>query len=96
MKKNISFLSLIAGVIAVHLFAPGFAFADIEGSLTAIQDKIIFTFLPIFAVIGLALAGMSFVTGNPNAKQHAVWAVMGCVIGFGAQGIVDLVRSLVS
>ena len=67
-----------------------------EGFLTAIQDKLIHTFLPVLAIIGLALAGMSFAAGNPGAKQHIIWAILGCIVGFGAEGIVNLIRSLVS
>jgi type IV secretory pathway VirB2 component (pilin) len=46
-------------------------------------------------VIGIAIAGISFFTGNPNAKQHIAYAIIGCIIGFGAQGIVDFIAQTV-
>jgi len=46
-------------------------------------------------VIGIAIAAISFFTGNPNAKQHIVYAVLGCIFGFGAQAIVDFIAQTV-
>jgi hypothetical protein len=46
-------------------------------------------------VIGMGIAAISFFTGSPNAKQHMVYAILGCVFGFGAQAIADLIGSLV-
>ena len=45
--------------------------------------------------MGLGFAAFSFLTGNPNAKQHLAYAISGSVILFGAQSIVDLVERLV-
>ena len=49
----------------------------------------------IAAAIGLGIAAMSFFTGNPNAKQHIVYAIAGCIFGFGAQAIVDFIAQTV-
>ena len=86
-------------ILAVGLLIwlePSIAFCDFESSLENIQDKLVNTFLPILAVIGLALAGISFATGNPGAKQHILYAIIGCVVGFGAESLVNLIRSLVN
>ena len=32
----------------------------------------------------VAMAAISFFTGNPQAKQHIFYAVLGCILGFGA------------
>lgn len=97
MKYKNLILPMVAIFIGVlFILEPSLAFADFESSLENIQDRLINTFLPILAVIGLALAGISFATGNAGAKQHIVYALIGCVIGFGAESIVELVRSLVS
>lgn len=97
MNKRSYILTLC--ILAVGLacwLEPSLAFADFESSLENIQDKLIHTFLPVFAIIGLALAGISFASGNPSAKQHIIYAVIGCVIGFGAEGLVTLIQSLVN
>lgn len=76
-------------------FLPALAYAGFESSLVAIKTKLTGIVLPLIAVIGLAVAGLSFLTGNPNAKQHATYAVIGCLFGFGAQAIVDFISSMV-
>ena len=87
-KKN---LALIATVL---LIAP-FANASVESSLLGLKDVLIGSILPVFAVLGLGFAAFSFFTGNPNAKQHLVYAVTGATILFGAQSIVDLIQRVV-
>lgn len=83
-------------VLAVAVcLVPDLCFASFESSLRGIKTQITGTFLPILSVIGLAIAAISFFTGNPNAKQHVVYAILGCVFGFGAQAIVDLIQSIV-
>ncbi len=37
----------------------------------------------------MCIAGISFYSGNENAKRHIAYAVFGCLIGFGSQIIVD-------
>jgi competence protein ComEC len=39
--------------------------------------------------------GKIFFTGNPNAKQHIGYAILGCIFGFGAQAIVDFIAQTV-
>lgn len=74
-------------IIALFALAP-FAQASVESLLLG-------SILPIFAVLGLGFAAFSFFTGNPNAKQHLVYAVTGATILFGAQSIVDLIQRTV-
>ncbi len=71
-------------------------FASFESSLIAVKTKLTGIVLPILSVIGLGFAAVSFVTGNPNAKQHATYAVIGAIIGFGAQAIIDFIASTVN
>lgn len=87
-KKNIL---LFTGLI---LAAP-FAHASVESSLLGLKNVLLGSILPVFAVLGLGFAAFSFFTGNPNAKQHLVYAVTGAVICFGAQSIVDLLQRVV-
>jgi len=77
------------------LLAPEFAFAGLESSLMGIKMKLTGVILPLLSVIGIAIAAISFFTGNPNAKQHIVYAVLGCIFGFGAQAIVDFIAQTV-
>ena len=86
-KKQMIFM--VAVVAAVGLFMPDLAHAGLESSLMGIKSKLTGVILPLLSVIGIAIGGISFFTGNPNAKQHIAYAIIGCIIGFGAQGIVD-------
>lgn len=72
------------------------AYGSVESSLLGLKSALIGSILPIFAVLGLGFAAFSFITGNPNAKQHLIYAVTGAVILFGAQSIVDLIGRVVN
>lgn len=74
---------------------PELAHAGLESSLVGIKSKLTGVILPLLSVIGLGIASISFFTGNPNAKQHMVYAVLGCMFGFGAQAIVDFISQTV-
>ena len=87
MSKNTLLLSLI--------LITSRAYASVESSLLGIRTVLLDSILPIFAVLGLAFAAFSFMTGNPNAKQHLAYAITGAAILFGAQSIVDLLQRLV-
>ncbi len=88
--------ALLFTVMAMScLLAPEFAFAGLESSLMGIKMKLTGVILPLLSVIGIAIAAISFFTGNPNAKQHIVYAVLGCIFGFGAQAIVDFIAQTV-
>lgn len=89
MKSKINILT-----ISLLLAAP-LAHASVESSLMGLKTVLLGSILPIFAVLGLGFAAFSFFTGNPNAKQHLIYAVVGSVILFGAQSIVDLVQRVV-
>ncbi len=85
----------VALVAATGLLMPEYAHAGLETSLMGIKTKLTGVILPLLSVIGIAIAGISFFTGNPNAKQHIAYAIIGCMIGFGAQGIVDFIAQTV-
>lgn len=71
------------------------AMASVESSLSALQDKLINVILPLAAILGLAIAGLSFVAGSQNARQHLMLAILGAVVGFGAPSIIAFIRGLV-
>lgn len=77
------------------IFAPTIAFCSVESSLMAVQNKLVGTLLPLAAMCGLVVAGLSFVAGSPNARRHLTLAIIGAIIGFGAESIVSLIRSLI-
>lgn len=89
MNKRIVFV-----IFLVMLVCP-FAHADVESSLRGLKTVLLGSILPIFAVLSLGFAAFSFFTGNPNSKQHLIWAVTGAIILFGAQSIVDLLERVV-
>src|ERR1700722_10693006 len=70
-------------------------FADFESSLRGLKTQLTGTILPVLSVMGLGFAALSFFTGNPQAKQHIFYAILGCIFGFGAQAIVDFISSTV-
>jgi lipopolysaccharide export LptBFGC system permease protein LptF len=69
--------------------------ASLETSLVNLKVKLMTVILPVLSVMGIAWAALSLFSGNPNAKQHMLYAVMGCAFGFGAQLIVDFLASVV-
>jgi len=93
MKLLLQRFSAVA--LAICLIMPELSHAGLETSLIGIKTKLTGVILPLLSVIGIAIAGVSFFTGNPNAKQHIFYAVIGCMIGFGAQAIVDFIAQTV-
>jgi len=89
-KKGMGFAVL--NLAAAHTLI---AQASVESSLTGLKDVLLTGILPIIAVIALGYAGLQFFTGNPNAKQHFIFAITGIVILFIAQGLVDLLSRVV-
>lgn len=101
MSKRSSSGSMYSYVIPLVLIValclvPELCFADVQGSLNGLRDKLTHIILPVLSVIGLAIAAISFFTGNPQSKQHIVYAILGCIFGFGSQAIVDLIRQTVN
>ena len=97
--KNISIdkkLILFLGVISLTLLVPELTLASVESSLAAIQSKFINKLLPAIAILGLVMAGLSFASGNENARNHFKLALFGAAIGFGAPSIVNLIQSLIN
>lgn len=86
---------LIVAFLSFAILVPDLAHAGLEASLEGIKYKLTGVILPLLSVIGIALAALSFFTGNPNAKQHIAYAILGCIFGFGAQAIVDFIAQTV-
>ena len=94
-NKNLTVFLGLCLIVCATLFVPDLAHAGLESSLAGIKTRLTGVILPLLSVIGICIAGISFFTGNPNAKQHIAYAILGCVIGFGAQGIVDFIAQTV-
>jgi type IV secretory pathway VirB2 component (pilin) len=92
---NSKLLVAVASLLAVLLLSPELAFATVESSMVALQQKLLGTILPLLSVLGLLFAGLAYLTGSPNARSYLSAAIIGAVIGFGAESIVSLIRSLV-
>lgn len=88
------FKSMFIFLVLVALM-PLAAHASVESSLMGLKSVLLGSVLPIFAVIALGFAAFSFFTGNPNSKQHLIYAVTGAIILFGAQSIIDLIQRVV-
>ena len=93
-RKNTETVCLFLLVAFIMLY-PDSCFADFESSLMGLKTKLTTVILPLISVIGLGFAAMSFFSGNPQAKQHIVYAIAGCIFGFGAQAIVDFIGQTV-
>jgi hypothetical protein len=81
-------------ILAILIISP-LAHASVESSLLGLKNVLLGSILPIFAVLGLGFAAFSFFTGSINAKQHLIYAIVGSIILFGAQSIVDLIERVV-
>lgn len=88
------FLSVL--VIGIGLILPHLGFCSVESTLGHIQAKLITTILPVAAILGLVVAGLSFVAGSPNARNHLILAITGAIIGFGAPSIIEFIRGMVN
>lgn len=94
MKFHSTFF-VFALLALLSILVPDIAFADLRSSLDNVRSQLTVVVLPTLSVIGIAIAAISFFTGNPNSKQHIFYAIMGCVFGFGAQAIVDFIAQAV-
>ena len=92
---NVNRKTILTAIAFAILLSTPLAHASVESSLLGLKTVLIGSILPVFAVLGLDFAAFSFFTGNPMAKQHLVYAVVGSVILFGAQSIVDLLERVV-
>jgi hypothetical protein len=95
MKRKQTSAYFLGFLLVIILMTPDLAHADLQSSLEGIKMKLTGIILPLLSVIGIGIASISFFTGNPNAKQHIVYAVLGCIFGFGAQAIVDFIAQTV-
>jgi type IV secretory pathway VirB2 component (pilin) len=82
-------------LLCLIALVPVLAFGSVESSLSAVQDKLVGTILPLAAILGFVFAGFSYISGNPNARSHLILAIVGAVVGFGASSIVSLIRTLI-
>jgi len=98
-KKYVYYVIQILILLAafyVAFFMPEICHASVESSLLGVKSKLTGFILPVLSVCGLCFAAFSFFTGDERAKQHILYAVVGCAIGFGAQAIVDFISQTVN
>ena len=106
VKQNIPRVSNITLRLLIQLLAmiglffllvqmPETAHASVESSLMTLKSKLTGFILPVLSVIGLGVAGASFMMGSENAKKNLAYASIGCALAFGAQAIVDFISSTV-
>lgn len=93
--KGQASLKCVLLVAVVCTLSPLIVQASVESSLLGVQNKLTRVILPVLSVIGIAIAGLSFITGNENAKKHIIYAIIGTAVGFGAQSIVDMISQTV-
>ena len=88
-------LQTLIGYTVLVLLVPVMSMASVESTLMSVQNKLVGTIMPLAAIIGLVIAGISMAVGNANAKSHMWYAILGAGIGFGAQSIIAFVRGMV-
>lgn len=93
MKSKYGFLILF-GMVACFL-GPELAFASVESSMMAMQQKLLGTILPLLSVLALLFSGVMYLIGSPNARSYLLASIVGAGIAFGAESIVSLIRSVV-
>ncbi len=94
MNRNKTIFHFAILVMALMII-PQFGFASVESSLMGIQTKLTRVILPTLSIIGIAWAAFSMMSGNERAKTHMWYAILGSIIGFGAQAIVDFISQTV-
>ncbi len=94
MNRQKSFL-LFALLALTLMLVPELGIASVESSLMGIQTKLTRVILPTLSIIGIAWAAFSMMSGNDKAKTHMWYAILGSIIGFGAQAIVDFISQTV-
>lgn len=92
--RRMAFIVVMATLLLVAI-GPDVAFASFESSLIDLKSKLSGIVLPVLSVIGLLVAAFSYLTGNPEAKRHITYALIGAAVGFGAQAIIDFISSTV-
>lgn len=90
-----NFFILLALVAVFSVGFPEISHASVESSLAAMQSKLTRVILPTISIIGIAWAAFSLITGNERAKVHLWYAIIGSIVGFGAQSIVDFISQTV-
>lgn len=94
MKRARILMSTVVPVLLMGAF-PILAFASVESSLIGIQTKLTRVVLPTLSIIAIAWAAFSLMSGNERAKSHVWLAILGSIIGFGAEAIVDFIAQAV-
>jgi len=94
MNKNKMLFSLFI-LCALSLLLPEASHASVESALLGLQTKMTRVILPTVSIIGIAWAAFSLLTGNERAKTHIWYAIIGSIVGFGAQAIVDFISQTV-
>ncbi len=90
-RKQLLRMCALVAICAMPLIAG----ASVESSLMTIQTKLVGTILPLVAILGFVFAGFSYLSGNANARNHLILAIVGAVVGFGASSIVSFLRGLI-
>lgn len=85
----------VVAMIAMAGFVPSEAHAELIQSLRDVKYQLTGVILPVLSVIGVALAAMSFFSGNPQSKQHIFYAILGCIFSAGADAIVTFISQTV-
>ncbi len=78
-------------VVSLNLISIA-SFASLEGAMSSMRTQMSTVFLPALSLVGIVLAAISLAMGHQNAKNHITMAVIGAIVGFGADNIIDFVR----
>lgn len=79
-------------IFLILSLCPVMANASLEGAMYSLRTQMSTVFLPALSLVGIVIAAISMAMGHQNAKNHITMAVIGAVVGFGADNILDFVR----
>ena len=96
LMNNKKIFLFIFAFILTFVLVPEIGFASVESSLAGIQSKLTRVILPTLSIVGIAWAAFSMMSGNERAKTHMWYAIIGSIIGFGAQAIVNFIAQTVN
>ena len=82
-------------VLVILVMIPEIGLCSVESTLMTVQMKLINVILPLVAIVGVIWASFSFISGNPNGRNHLMMAGIGAAIGFAAPSIIAFIRGMV-
>lgn len=86
--KRMLFNLVLIGIVSIA----GPAWADLESGLGEVTKYLVNVVGAAVFVIGIIVTGYGFAMGNAAAKDRGIWVIVGGILIFSAEAIMQLVR----